>query len=158
VELTILPHVGIGPVRLSMPRQTVCSVLEELGGGSPLKKSERTDCFFRNSLQVEFETDETASFLEVCSDRRWKCVFEGIDVFDTPADDLLKHIQRFDRPDAALSDQSSFVFPGLILTLWDADSQYDRKQDETRPIFGAVGIGDERYLSAIKAIRANRQK
>jgi len=156
MELIIQPHVGIGPVRLGMKRDTVRTILGGLGGGNPVARSADIDCFFRNSLQVSFEPDETASFIEVASDAEWICLFEGTDVFDTPADDLLRHIERFDSPDPLLSMKNDYVFSSLILTLWEADSQYDCKRGETRGIFGAVGIGDDRYLAAIRALAARR--
>jgi hypothetical protein len=79
-----------------------------------------------------------------------------MDVFDTPADDLLTELEKHDTNDATLGDNCSYCFPKLIVALWNADSQYDRRGRETRPIFGAVGIGDARYLSAIRAIHCRR--
>ena len=40
--------------------------------------------------------------------------------------------------------------PGLILSLWGRDAQYDRKGQ--RPTFGAVGVGAPTYLAAVKAV------
>ena len=157
MELIIQPHVGIGPVRLGMKRDEIRNILEGLGGGKPVAKSAHTDCFFRNSLQVSFEPDESASFIEVYSDAQWTCLFEGADVFDTPADELVRHVERFDSRDPILSTKNGFVFSSLILTLWEADSQDDRKRNETREIFFAVGIGDQRYLAAIRALAARRR-
>ena len=157
MRFEIRPHSGIGPVTFGMPREVTRTLLIQLGGGNPVLRSKKTDCYFKNCFQISFE-DDSVSYIELMSDRGIDLIFEGKDVFDTPADALVSHISQFDLPDPLLSDKCSYVFSILILTLWDADSQYDHKGGELRDIFGAVGIGDQRYLAAIRAIRERRRQ
>ena len=50
-------------------------------------------------------------------------------------------------------DASGFVFPNQIVTLWEADEQYDRLGGEQRPIWALVGLGNQRYLEAVRAVK-----
>ncbi|EPJ81519.1 hypothetical protein CFII68_18785 [Pseudomonas sp. CFII68] len=47
------------------------------------------------------------------------------------------------------------MFPNQILTLWDADEQYDRQGGERREVWGQVGIGTNAYMAAIRAIKGH---
>ncbi|WP_139213161.1 hypothetical protein [Pseudomonas kilonensis] len=47
------------------------------------------------------------------------------------------------------------MFPNQILTLWDADEQYDRQGGERREVWGQVGIGTSAYMAAIRAIKGH---
>lgn len=49
-------------------------------------------------------------------------------------------------------DPLEYCFPNQILTLWSADPQYDYRRKGARQVWGAVGLGNEVYLSAIKAL------
>jgi len=138
-----------------MTRSEVAAAMRAIGGGEPVAKSAGIDMFCDISLHVEF-TDDTVSFIEVGSGEEHEYLLAGMDVFDTPADALVAALETLDTNDAALGGKGSYCFPKLIVALWEADTQYDRKGRETRPIFGAVGIGDSRYLSAIRAIRSRR--
>jgi hypothetical protein len=151
MRMEIQPHVGIGPIRFGMTRTEVAAAMRAIGGGEPFAKSAECDRYCDLSLLVEY-TDDTVSFIEADS-LQHDFLLSGIDVFDTPAEELVAELEKLDTNDAALGGKGSYCFPNLIVALWEADTQYDRKGHETRPIFGAVGIGDSRYLSAIRAIR-----
>jgi hypothetical protein len=126
--------------------------MRAIGGGEPFAKSAECHLYCDISLLVEY-TDDTVSFIEAYSEEH-EYFLAGMDVFDTPADALIAALERLDTNDAALGERGGYCFPNLIVALWEADTQYDRKGHETRPIFGAVGIGDSRYLSAIRAIHS----
>ncbi|MCK9740495.1 hypothetical protein [Pseudomonas syringae] len=49
-------------------------------------------------------------------------------------------------------DRYEYFFPNQILTLWDADEQYDRQGEEELEVWGQVGIGNDAYVAAIEAI------
>jgi hypothetical protein len=69
-----------------------------------------------------------------------------------PADELLALALRHDVPAAELSHPpQDYIFPGLVLSLWGRDSQYDRKGGQRRPMFGAVGGLGATYLAAVRA-------
>jgi hypothetical protein len=163
VEFKIEPHRGIGPVSLGMSRAEVAAIMDLAGGGSPQSKSKSTDCFFENAFQVSFDEIGIADFIEVSNNVQLVFSFKGHDVFDMLGSELIALLQELDQPDPDLSSAtcragSEYTFPGLILTLWELDSQYDHKGGQKRPMFGAVGVGTEHYLATVGAIRSRHQE
>jgi hypothetical protein len=53
-------------------------------------------------------------------------------------------------------DRYEYRFPNQILTLWDADEQYDHQGGEGREVWAQVGIGNHAYMAAIDAIKNKR--
>jgi hypothetical protein len=136
-----------------MGRAGVAKAMADCGGGSPVKRNTETDCFFENAFQVSFGDKGKADFIEVCSGIAAEVRFDGRDVFDLHADELLRLIRVHEPEDLELSEPGdSYIFSGLILSLWGRDEQYDHKGGEQRPVFAAVGVGAPSYLTAIRAI------
>lgn len=153
MDLYIDPHRGIGPVVFGM---SAAGVRRELGH-APRAKGPRTDCYLGGSFQVSFGGDGV-EFIEVASSIEETVLFDGADVFGTPADQLLTAISRRDTADPVLSrPPNQYVFPGLILTLWGRATQYDHRGGRTRPVFAAVGLGSAAYLASIRAVREHRR-
>lgn len=149
----IEPHRGIGPSSFGMSRPDVAKTMADCGGGRSMKRNAETDCFFENAFQVSFGDNGKADFIEVCSGIAAEVRFDGRDVFDLHADDLLHLIRVHEPEDLELSEpDDSYIFSGLIMTLWGRDEQYDHKGGEQRPVFAAVGVGAPSYLKAIRAI------
>ncbi len=151
----IVPHVGIGPVRLGMSRAEVEAALAGVPQALPghTKGSSATiECYVQASLQIEFEADGTASFVEVSSHPAMLCLYKDQDVFDSPAPQLFALFAADDALGPHVYDPLEYVFPQLIVSLWEADEQYDRRCNQSRPMYATVGVGDERYLAAIRKI------
>src|SRR5262245_23640265 len=158
MRFEIIPHEGVGPILFGMTRIEVNESVEKIGGGLPVPRNKATDCFFRNCFQVSYNDTRTVEFIEVANEPELEFLFAGKDVFDVPAKELLAHIRQFDAHDPELSQEGyEYIFPSLILTLWDIDSQYDHKRGQKRPVFAAVGIGDAAYLADIRGIRGARE-
>ena len=150
-ELVITPHVGIGPVLLGASRQSVR--LAMAGIGFPFESSrEALDYFAQASIQVEYGEDDTAEFIGVCYHRDFTVTYYGTNVFDTVAPELFVAIAAREASIAPSFDPDGYVFPDQIVTLWEADEQYDRLGGEQRLVYAQVGIGNHRYLEAIRAI------
>ncbi len=157
MEFAIEPHRGIGPASFGMSREEVREALARAGGGRPRARNAETDCYFGAAFQVSFGDEGLADFIEVASSIAVEVVLDGLDVFYTPADELLAAVRRLDQPDPELSrPPQSYIFPRLILTLWGRDKQYDHRRGQQRPMFAAVGVGAPSYLAAIRAIRSGR--
>jgi hypothetical protein len=84
--------------------------------------------------------------------------YEGIDVFDLAAPELFAMIAKRDGTGEHTYEPNDYVFRGQIISLWEADEQYDRRRNETRPIYGSIGLGNETYLKAIDEITARYRK
>jgi hypothetical protein len=158
MRFEIEPHRGVLPITFGMQRSYVAAAMGQIGGGSPVRRFQSTDCFFSNAFQVSFNKSESAYFIEVCNNTDLLFLFGGKDVFDMPGEELLQDVILLDQPDPALSTSGySYTFPNLIMTLWELDSQYDHKGGQRRPMFGAIGIGTEEYLNRIRDIEAKRK-
>jgi hypothetical protein len=150
-ELAIKCRDSIGPIKLGDSREQVRAALQDFG--LSLNSSHgASDYFGEASVQVEYAGDGTAWFIGINSNTSNVCTYKGVNVFDTPAEDLFS-LMAVDETNAAEFDEDGYVFPDQILTLWDADPQYDRLGGEVRPIWGQVGIGDDRYLAATAKYR-----
>jgi hypothetical protein len=143
-----------------MSRDEGANIMAGIGGGRPMKRFgpfkefDDIDCFFQADFQVSFYDAGRADFIEVSSHLAAMVQFDDHDVFDLPAQDLLALVEKHDQPDPALSDPpNSYIFPQLILSLWERDKQYDYKGKGCRPVFAAIGIGGPSYLAAIRALR-----
>jgi hypothetical protein len=153
-ELAIIPRRSIGPINLGASRREVKRILEEFG--LPLKVSQATlDYYCNGSIQVEFEKDDTVRFIGISFNASYVCTYKGINVFDVSAEELFNFVAAGEKePDKHVLDLYGYVFPDQILTLWDADFQYDYLGvEEFRTIYAQVGIGDDRYAAAIAKIK-----
>jgi len=149
-ELVITCHDSIGPVKLGAQRLEIRRILEECG--LPFCSVRKAlDFFCDASIQVEYEEDDTASFIGICFHSSYTCTYQGVNVFDTLAEELFSLMAAGEKDGSTHAyDPNEYVFPKQILTLYDADSQYDRLGGEVREIWSQVGIGDARYWEAVK--------
>jgi hypothetical protein len=110
------------------------------------------DYFCDASIQVEYEEDGTASFVGASSHEDLALSFAGVDLFDLEAKDAFTLFSSRDGSGDHRFTQFEYVFPSQIITLYDADPQYDHRRDESRSVWAQIGCGDQRYLSAILKI------
>jgi len=154
LRFDIIPHVGIGPVRLGRSPTEVDAALAPLPGAMPAyKKFEHGRCFFRASLQIEFGGSGTVQFIGISENPDLFCAYEGHDVFDLAAPELFALIALRERTRTHHYSPLEYLFPDQVVTVYEADEQYDRKRGGTRPVFAEVGVGNAEYLAAIRAIR-----
>jgi hypothetical protein len=145
--LVIEPGVGVGPVRFGMPRGAVHAALSDT---LPFQTDVGRDMFGQdNAFQVSYE-DGTASFIGIAAGIPLPCSLYGVDPFDLPAHDLLSLLtERNGGPPADLDEP---LFRSIIVTLYEADEQYDwiARRAGRQPrfeVWGEVGVGDARYLA-----------
>ena len=153
LQFEIQPHSGIGPFLLG---ESITVVRERLASlGFPVKFHENgLDYYFDASVQVEYDDDQTISFIGVSFDDRYDLRYFGLNVFDTPASELFDYIASIDKSGEHQFTTIQYCFPSQIITLWSADTQYDRLQNEKRVVWAQVGIGNLAYVKAIKEIRS----
>jgi hypothetical protein len=143
--LEFLPGVGIGPILFGMNAAQVVQVLEPIGLTGD-------GAFFGadNSVQVEY-TNEAVTFIGLAHSALFEARVFGVDPFDTPAEDLFALIASHE-PNPHAFDRTEYVFPDSIITLWEADEQYNPK-GLGRPVWGQVGLGNDVYWKQIQALR-----
>ena len=154
-ELSITPHVGVGPVSLGADRESVRAALRTAGFNLESSRGS-LDYFADASIQVEYGADGTAEFIGVSQHRAYSLTYFGMNVFDTTAEEVFAAIAAREGAATPAFESSGYVFPEQIVTLWEADEQYDRLGGRQRVIWAQVGLGDHRYLQAIRVIKARR--
>jgi hypothetical protein len=80
-------------------------------------------------------------------------LFKGIDVFARSATKVFSLMAASDNSGPHDFTSYEYWFPNQILSLWDADEQYDRQEGESREVWGQIGIGNSAYMAAIRAIK-----
>lgn len=150
----IFPLQAIGPVRLGATRMETREVMAAIG--FPLEAAlGHLDYFSSNAVQISYGIDETVIFIGLSGSANFKVIFKGFDVFNLAAADLFSLMAEADNSGPHEFNSYEYCFPNQILTLWDADEQYDRDGGETRPIWSQVGVGNNAYLAAVAAIEGN---
>jgi hypothetical protein len=140
----VIPHVGIGPVRLGMSRDEVRRAMP--GPCQPFLKapdaSHETDAFHESGFQVFYSgTAPEAEYIELSRDSGFRALYRGVDIFATPADAVVSHVARdaaFDPDDCELG--YSYIFPALDLSLWRPVLPESPEDMDGRE-FSTVGIG-----------------
>jgi hypothetical protein len=150
VEFELLPRVGAGPLRFGMSRADVRSAMSGLD--FPLDSEHLTlDHFCESAIRAEY-TDGSLSFVEFWCHERTVPRYRGTDVFSVSAQELFKIIAGIEGGGPHAYDPTEYVFPQQIICLWGADAQYDCRTNQTRTVWGTVGVGDARYLEAVRAL------
>lgn len=148
----ISPRKSIGPVHLGVSRSAARQALAEMG--FPLENSHgRCDYFCAACFQVEYSDDGNVQFIGASGCSEISFTYKGVDVFSIAAAELFSLIAAADGSGSHEFNPYEYCFANQIMTLWDADEQYDCQGGEEREVWGQVGIGSEQYLSAIGALR-----
>ena len=155
MEFVISPGIGIGPARLGMLRHEIHAVFESLPGAMDRHTVHRdVEWFFKAALQLEYGKDGGVLFVGASYYPSCGCTFSllGQDPWRLPAEELFALVAKLDGGQHSFNP-NEYVFPNIILSLWDADTQYDCYGGETRPVFAQVGVGNQAYLRAVERIR-----
>lgn len=124
--------------------------------GFPLQSSnDALDYFCDASIQTECDADGRVHFIGVAHSPKFEATYRGADVFALSAPELFALIAAADGSGPHEYQSSEYCFPRQIMTLWDADPQYDRLTNESKPVWGQVGIGNADYMAAIEKALAD---
>ncbi len=140
------PLEGIGVIKLKMTRQEVHSLMGEAPETSGSRK--QVESYHNGGFQVFYGKDEKVEFIELLRDSGIAASTRGINVFDTPAHQVLSEIAGFseynqDDPEVGYS----YVFPDLELSLWRPNIP-ENEEEEDGKYFSTIGIGVRGYYSA----------
>ena len=149
--LQLTPHQGIGPILLGSSRTQAREALSNLG--FLLESSRRSlDFFCDASIQTECGPDGKIWFIGISACRQFTVLYKGQNIFSLSAPDLFTLIAASEKSAPHAYTRVEYLFPDQLITLWDADRQYDRLGNETKPIWAQVGIGNSDYAAAFAAI------
>lgn len=149
--LELEPLKGVGPIALGAPREAARAAMAAIG--FPLEHSrDAIDFFCESSIQFECDPDGRVMFIGLACSDAFIARYRGIDVFDVPARELFARAAEADDSGEHRFDPLEYCFPNQILTLWAADRQYDCRRKGTREMWGQVGLGNQVYAAAIRAL------
>jgi hypothetical protein len=149
MRFEIVPLIGVGPARFGVPRDELRAAMKV--APTPFRKTSNdrweTDAFFDSAFQVFYGGDEPrVEYVELSRDSALIPFIDGMDIFATPATDLVARIERqasFDRNDPELG--YSYVFPALELALWRPAIPASDGSGDGR-FFSTVGVGVRGYF------------
>ena len=84
----LVPHVGIGPLRLGMTLAEADAAMGSLPGAGRRTSLRSLHYFFDAAMQFELGDSNTIQFIGLANDPGILCRYEGQDVFDIAAPDL----------------------------------------------------------------------
>lgn len=157
----IAPHAGILPIRLNMSADEILQTMQALGqertlirdnvsifknlGLEPPKGISETHFYIENSMQIEFDNDDRATFIGIMPHSDIRVNILSIDVFNIPAKDCFKGIVKAYGIEGISYCENEVLFPKQILTLWNADPQHELS-GQRFPVWGQIGVGTKTYL------------
>lgn len=145
VPLPIIPRQGLGPFLLGTPRTRLREVMAEVG--LPLESEKPTmDYCCASALQFEYDDTGRVQFIGIAYDARLDVTWKGRNVFDMTARELFDLINA-DEPSPLEYNDYDPRFPAQMVTLWDAQEQYDHLGKESRPVWAQVGLASEVFAA-----------
>jgi hypothetical protein len=146
MEFTLVPFKSIGDIRIGMARAEVRAAMsEEPKAFLKTPTSERpTDGFHELCVQVFYDSDDRAEYIELSRDPSIHPQLDGVRVFEIPAAELVKQLGRdADYDSESEDDPTDVVFPDLSMSLWRPYG--DSPDDPDSRFFRTVGIGRVAY-------------
>jgi len=144
IEYEVVPHIGVGPVRLGMTHD---EVIKAMGRQPDIVNGKITvGCYHRCAFQVDYSTGQhIAEYIEISDWPDFIARFDGIDVFHTPAKELVAHIASktpYDDTDWELG--YSYIFREYDLGLWRPVIP-ESDEDPDGRYFSTIGVGIKDY-------------
>lgn len=144
----VVPHIGIGPIRLGMTRAESRTVMTERPRTFRKAATQEVDAYHNNAFQVFFDEQDAVEYIELSRDEpSFATLYKGQNVFALPDEELVALIAQeadFDPINWELG--YSYVFPDLELAVWrpvlpeNVDNPDDR-------FFSTIGVGRLGYFS-----------
>lgn len=139
------PHVGVGPIKLSMSRAAARAAMLAAGQTHVADTHAARDLFHRNSFQVWFDAGDVVEYIELSRDADFEATLQAVRILQLPVDQAVRFVERF-APYSTTDPELgwSYVFPMLDLSLWRPVTE----GPEART-FATVGIGRAGYYARV---------
>jgi len=155
IRLTLVPHDGVGPLKLGAPRDAIRAAARQLGLAAGPSHAE-SDTFAEETVQIDYDDAGRTRFIGIAPfPEVHRLTVAGLDCADTPAAEVFRAIAAAEGGDHAF-DAEGYLFPRQIIALWAADEENDAiaPAGRKRPIWGQVGVGTPAYRALVERIRA----
>lgn len=145
-EIQVIPLKSAIDVNLGWTRK---ETLEKIG--VPERKWENSDHYQKElpMFSIDYDAENRVEYISISNPKNdgVKVLYQGTDVFVTPANELIKIIEkntglRYDRDDPEL--HYSFIFHDVDLSFWRPVIPED-ENDEDGKYFETIGIGIKGY-------------
>lgn len=161
-SIVVTPHQGIGPLQLGMTPQQITAAIQELCSAVPLS-SHRFQMAERacDGLTTVRYVGDSAFFMveyrdgcavEIAVDDLLRAsipvVLNGMDVFKTPAEEILRALKQLDTCTFDLEDEqlsTNYEFAQLGLRLWREDAFHPKLLQDPRYREEMALVLDEMY-------------
>ncbi|MET8102366.1 hypothetical protein ABZV29_38990 [Streptomyces sp. NPDC005236] len=150
MDFDLTPPIGVGPLRIGMPRQSANTALDSLRDLSAVSESDRPGqhVFRPSGLMISIHC--TRDMLEAVelgrpSARTDRVVFRGLDVFEIPARELVQRMGEYTSIEADPDDPASFIASDLLLSLWHPFAADDEPDEEQGYFFNSVLLARPGY-------------
>ncbi|MFF9853390.1 hypothetical protein [Streptomyces litmocidini] len=150
MDFLLEPPVGVGPLRIGMPRHDADAALESLRDLSVISESDRPGqhVFRPSGLMVGIHS--TQGVLQAVEFGRPaattdRVVFRGLDVFALPARQMVARMREHTRIEADPEDPASFIAPDLLLSFWRPFEADDDPEEEQGHYFTTVLLARPGY-------------
>jgi hypothetical protein len=148
-EYEVVPHVGIGPVRLGMTRAESRAAIgvEARAFMKDQADTVPTEAFHDASFQVFYDASERVEYIELSKSPEIEPIVFGEKVLQLRAEDAVGLVERHVAYDDSNPELGySYVFPALELALWRPVVP-ESEDDEEGRTFSTVGVGVSGYFS-----------
>jgi len=134
----IIPLQGAGPFLLGMARSEAYTAMALIG--CQLENTHgRLDYFCNSSVQIESDADGLIRFIGFSCEPGIEPRLYGKDIFSLTATELFQLISLHE-PAPPYFNESECFFQVQKVSLWEADEQYDHRTNQTKKVWGQVGI------------------
>lgn len=152
----VLPHEGIGPVRLGMSRDAAREAMERAGVPlPPVHLGTLRDDYHHAGFQVSYDASGMVEYIELYRGEPFTTLYRGVDVFTTPADEMVALVAEtapYDPDEAELG--LTYLFPALDLSLWrpvtpeDCEEEDQPDEYDCGRVFTTIGVGRRGYFAS----------
>lgn len=156
IRLPLVPHDGLGPLKLGAEREAVRAAAGR-AGLAPGPIHAESDLFADESIQIDYDARGRVRFIGIAPlPEVHRAVYRGLDLADTAAEEVFRAVAAGEGRGSHDFEADGYLFPRQIVALWAADEQYDALAPEGRKrlVWGQVGIGTPEYRDLVEKIRA----
>ncbi len=114
-KIQIKPHIGIDKIQLGMTKDEIKKI--EIESGISIEK------IYFGCLRVLYDDKGLVNFIEIANPYSdlFKVFFEGIDIFNTKAEELIEFVLKFGNYDRKNNDSIlgyQYIFKDIGLSFW----------------------------------------
>ncbi|MET9131891.1 hypothetical protein [Streptomyces antibioticus] len=151
MDFDLDPPCGVGTLRIGMPRQAAGTALDALRDLGAVSESDRPGqhVFRPSGLMVSIHCmSGTLAAVELGrpSAQTDHVTFRGLDVFATPARELVQRMSAYTSIEADPDDPASFIASDLLLSFWRPFAADDEPREEQGYYFSSVLLARPGYF------------